>query len=137
MNLSYPLLLNVDTQSSKYLMPLGICHFSFIWAIFSRYGSGAEQSTKSILCVLPMNMFNQKVYTAFFVWLGVLLIASGLLLILRIFMVSSTLFRGVYVKLFYNLNSLSWDSGSMDVSLALKMSWKLFFNFSFSFYRIF
>ena len=84
-----------------------------------------------------MNMFNQKVYTAFFVWLGVLLIASGLLLILRIFMVSSTLFRGVYVKLFYNLNSLSRDGVSMDVSLALKMSWKLFFNFSFSFYRIF
>ena len=81
-----------------------------------------------------MNMFNQKVYTAFWVWLGVLLIASGLLLILRIFMVSSTLFRGAYVKLFYNLNSLSRDGVSMDVSLALKMSWKLFFKMFFFFH---
>ena len=68
-------------------------------------------------------MFNQKVFTIFFVWLGVLLIASLLLFIVRIFLVSSTLFRGIYVKLFYNLSlsSLSWDGVNMDVSFVKKI----------------
>ena len=66
-------------------------------------------------------MFNQKVFTIFFVWLGVLLIASLLLFIVRIFLVSSTLFRGIYVKLFYNLSSLSRDGVNMDVSFVKKL----------------
>ena len=65
-------------------------------------------------------MFNQKVFTIFFVWLGVLLIASLLLFIVRIFLVSSTLFRGIYVKWFYNLSSLSGVGVNMDVSFILK-----------------
>ena len=77
------------------------------------------------MCVLPINMFNQKVFTIFFVWLGVLLIASLLLFIVRIFLVSSTLFRGIYVRLFYNLNlsSLSRDGVNMDVSFVKKIFW--------------
>ena len=66
-------------------------------------------------------MFNQKVFTIFFVWLGVLLIASLLLFIVRIFLVSSTLFREIYVKWFYNLSSLSWDVVNMDVSFVKKL----------------
>merc|ERR1712223_1481501 len=58
---------------------------------YKDYGTAGKETTKSILCVLPINMFNQKVFTIFFVWLGVLLIASLLLSIVRIFLVSSTL----------------------------------------------
>ena len=74
-------------------------------------------------------MFNQKVFTIFFVWLGVLLIASLLLFIVRIFLVSSTLFRGIYVRLFYNL------SVNMDVSF-IKKKYFDFFQKSYTFQDI-
>ena len=83
-------------------------------------------------------MFNQKVFTIFFVWLGVLLIASLLLFIVRIFLVSSTLFRGIYVKLFYNIptTSLSRDGVNMDVSFVKKKYFELFLRFFQSFQDI-
>ena len=47
------------------------------------YGSGGDPNVRNPLCVLPLNMINQKLYTAFYVWLGVLFMASSLLLIIR------------------------------------------------------
>jgi len=78
------------------------------------FGSGGEREVKNPLCVLPLNMINQKLYTAFYIWLGVLFTASALLLIIRISLVTSTAFRGLYLKFFYGLYSSAKHGVNLD-----------------------
>ena len=73
----------------------------------SSWGPGAKQSTKSILCVLPMNMINQKVFTILYFWLGLLLMVSVMMLVLRIFLVISPTFRGICWSFIYGVDNIN------------------------------
>ena len=48
-----------------------------------RTGTGGGESTYNGLCVLPLNMVNQKFYTLFWIWLSILLVANAVMITFR------------------------------------------------------
>jgi hypothetical protein len=48
-----------------------------------RTGTGGVESTFNGLCVLPLNMVNQKFYTLFWVWLSILLVVNAFMITFR------------------------------------------------------
>ena len=88
-----------------------LCNLHFITNLkyfdcFS-YGTGGEIAKSSIQCVLPMNMINQKVFTVLYYWLGLLLMASVMMLVLRIFLVISPTFRGICWSFIYGVDNIN------------------------------
>ena len=51
--------------------------------LISRTGSAGAVSSFGGLCVLPLNMVNQKFYTLFWFWLSVLLAANAFMITFR------------------------------------------------------
>ena len=94
-----------------------VSHFQYFnFSIFHRFGVAGRDEQKSYLCVLPMNMLNQKVYGFLFYWLGFLMVASMLMLTIRVFLTVSTTFREIYLKLVYNFSSI--DVSNSDLRIA-------------------
>lgn len=82
-------------------------HFITIKYFHFSYGSAGDPAKASILCVLPMNMINQKVFTVLYYWLGLLLMASVMMLVLRIFLVISPTFRGICWSFIYGVDNIN------------------------------
>ena len=82
-------------------------HFITIKYFYFSYGSAGDPAKASILCVLPMNMINQKVFTVLYYWLGLLLMASVMMLVLRIFLVISPTFRGICWSFIYGVDNIN------------------------------
>ena len=69
-------------------------HFSF--------GNGGEKSKKWSLCVLPLNMINQKFYSFFYFWLFFLMITSLTTLVIRIGLIGSPSLREISTKFHFD-----------------------------------
>ena len=54
------------------------------------------------MCVLPLNMLNQKFYTFYFFWLWLLLLVSMAMVLTRVGFVMSEELRKINLKRFYN-----------------------------------
>lgn len=69
-------------------------HFSF--------GGGGGKATKWSLCVLPLNMINQKFYSFFYFWLFFLMITSLTTLVIRIGLIGSPSLREISTKFHFD-----------------------------------
>ena len=58
-----------------------------------RWGPGGRQENVSAICVLALNMINDKVFLIFWWWLGFLIVAGTSRLIFRMFQVKSVEFE--------------------------------------------
>ena len=88
------------------------------------FGSGGLGSKTSAMCVLPMNMINQKVFTIVYFWLALLLIASIMWITLRIFLIASSTFRKIWWSFFFGVNT---TNVSKKASGASNLSKKILF----------
>ena len=78
-----------------------------------RTGSGGSLSTFSGLCVLPLNMVNQKFYTIFFLWLIILSVLSGVMLVIRFALIFSPDCREFMMTNIYNVRHVKVASLSI------------------------
>lgn len=60
---------------------------------FHRYGSSGDVQRHDALCILPVNIINEKIYIFLWFWFVLLALISGGLLIYRIFVLSMKKFR--------------------------------------------
>ena len=72
------------------------------------------------MCVLPMNMINQKVFTIVYFWLALLLIASIMWITLRIFLIASLTFREIWWSFFFGVNTTNVSRKASEASNFLK-----------------
>ena len=72
------------------------------------------------MCVLPMNMINQKVFTIVYFWLALLLVASIMWITLRIFLIASTTFRKIWWSFFFGVNTTNVSRKASEASNFLK-----------------
>jgi len=73
-----------------------VCH---PWEYF---GGGGGKATKWSLCVLPLNMINQKFYSFFYFWLFFLMITSLTTLVIRIGLIGSPSLREISTKFHFD-----------------------------------
>ena len=76
-----------------------------IYDYFS-FGSATGGSNKWALCVLPLNMINQKFYSFFYFWLFFLMIISLTILVIRIGLIGSPSLRELSTK--FHLDGLKF-----------------------------
>jgi hypothetical protein len=75
----------------------------FCVLFFSRHGTSGEKNYIDILCVLPLNMVNQKFYTFFCFWLAFLLVSSIMTLTIRVALIVSAEFREIVINTTYGV----------------------------------
>ena len=66
------------------------------------FGGGGGKATKWSLCVLPLNMINQKFYSFFYFWLFFLMITSLTTLVIRIGLIGSPSLREISTKFHFD-----------------------------------
>ena len=71
-----------------------------------RFGLAGGETSISGLCVLPLNMINQKFYMLFWFWLSILITASFFMLTVRLILVASTDARSMRIKYFYGVRNV-------------------------------
>ena len=64
---------------------------------FHNYGPSGTVEKKDGLCVLPLNIINEKIYIFIWFWLIIITIVSGLALIYRIIVLAMPKFRVVLI----------------------------------------
>ena len=65
---------------------------------FHYFGSSGDVQRKDALCLLPLNVFHEKIYLFLWFWFAILLLLSILLAIIRIFMIMVCKFRPHILK---------------------------------------
>lgn len=65
---------------------------------FYKYGPSGTVQTHDSICVLPINIINEKIYVFLWFWLIILSAATVLSLIYHIFMMISPVFTKIYVR---------------------------------------
>ena len=71
-----------------------------------RFGTAGGKNENRGICVLPLNMINQKFYMLFWFWLSLLITASFFMLSVRMVMVFSTDARMLRVKYLYRVRNV-------------------------------
>ncbi|TRY75746.1 hypothetical protein TCAL_11109 [Tigriopus californicus] len=71
------------------------------------YGSGGQPQLTSGLCVLPLNIVNQKFYSLYWYWLSALLVVSILALTLRILQITSHDMKKFVIVYFYRIKEFN------------------------------
>merc|ERR1719427_1821169 len=66
---------------------------------YQRYGRGGGQETKNALCILSLNIVNDKVFALLWFWHGILIIAGIIRLVTRSIQVSSSSIRFFLMKM--------------------------------------
>lgn len=61
---------------------------------FHRFGSSGDVQRHDALCILPLNIINEKIYIFLWFWFVGLAILSGFMVVYRVFVLSSGKFRG-------------------------------------------
>lgn len=65
---------------------------------FRYYGPGGSEQTIEALCVLPLNVVNEKIFFALWIWYILLLFLTGLFLIYRFSVICSKFMRCIYLR---------------------------------------
>ncbi|XP_015795456.1 innexin inx1-like [Tetranychus urticae] len=65
---------------------------------FQKYGDSGDISTYDILCMLPLNVVNEKIYLFLWFWYSILLILTVLLILFRLFIVICFSLRPYFLK---------------------------------------
>lgn len=82
-----------SSMASELFPKLVHCTFTFI-------GPSGSEDSRDTLCLLPLNIVNDKIFAFLYIWFAVLLVVSGCNLIKRsILMVSSTLRSKIVLSL--------------------------------------
>jgi hypothetical protein len=77
---------------------------------FHSYGTGGGKEKIYGLCVLPLNIINQKFYTIFWIWLSVLLVLSMFAFTMRIILVISAEARDFMLRFVYGIKEFNVSS---------------------------
>ncbi|XP_015789262.1 innexin inx2 [Tetranychus urticae] len=65
---------------------------------FHRYGSSGDVQKHDSLCILPLNIINEKIYIFLWFWFVVLAVVSGWVIIERMFIICFPHFRYLYLR---------------------------------------
>lgn len=80
---------------------------SIIPPLCCRYGRGGGISKHEGLCVLPLNMVNQKFYTIFFFWLSFLLIVTSFMAFFRLLVILSKEVRDFILRYIHGIKYIN------------------------------
>merc|ERR1712020_181758 len=75
----------------------------YFFTIVNSGGIAGGQNRANAICVLPLNMLNQKYFSFLYVWMGVLVILTLLNLTIRVLMVVLPDFRTIVLNTFYGI----------------------------------
>ena len=70
---------------------------------FIRFGLTGDANNHNPLCVLPLNMINQKYFSFLYVWMGLLVVLTLGIITFRVLMVILPDFRTIVLKSFYGI----------------------------------
>ena len=70
---------------------------------FYRFGLGGGENGYNPICVLPLNMINQKYFSFLYVWMGLLVVLTLGIITFRVLMVILPDFRTIVLKSFYGI----------------------------------
>ncbi|XP_018802283.1 PREDICTED: innexin inx5 [Bactrocera latifrons] len=57
------------------------------------FGPGGSQTKRDVLCILPLNILNEKIFVFLWCWFLIMAVIAGLNLLYRLFLMSSRTFR--------------------------------------------
>ena len=64
---------------------------------FHKYGASGTVEKKDGLCVLPLNIINEKIFIFVWFWLIFLAVVSGMFIIYRIFVIAGNQLRTILI----------------------------------------
>ena len=70
---------------------------------FYRFGLAGGENAHNPICVLPLNMINQKYFSFLYVWMGLLVVLTLGIITFRVLMVILPDFRTIVLKSFYGI----------------------------------
>ena len=70
---------------------------------FYRFGLAGGENVYNPICVLPLNMINQKYFSFLYVWMGLLVVLTLGIITFRVLMVILPDFRTIVLKSFYGI----------------------------------
>ncbi len=82
--------------------------------LFQKFGGAGVAEKKDSLCVLPLNMVNQKFYTFFCIWLAVLFVLTIGNMTLRLILIISREFREIVFNVIYGTKNLKVNRKYVD-----------------------
>ena len=112
-------------------------HTFYLFEIF-RTGLGGGGSEEDVICVLPLNMINQKFFSIFYLWLAFLFVLTLVSLTIKLCLIFSKESREMVLLFVYRIKSVNvssylknWDlQNCADVFACFfsfrKLSWKRF-----------
>jgi len=87
----------LDTDEHVSVLPItGSCHLS-------TFGLAGGENAHNPICVLPLNMINQKYFSFLYVWMGLLVVLTLGIITFRVLMVILPDFRTIVLKSFYGI----------------------------------
>ena len=76
---------------------------------FGKYGQGGSIEKNDLLCLLPLNILNEKIFIILWFWFIILSVITGLLIIYRIVIMSSSRCRYIVLKKKINNSIIVYD----------------------------
>lgn len=70
---------------------------------FHKYGLSGEVERHDSICILPLNIVNEKIYIFLWFWFIILAVLTLILIIYRVFMFTSSKLRAYLFKIHYRL----------------------------------
>ncbi|XP_067648358.1 innexin inx5 [Eurosta solidaginis] len=77
---------NWNRMTSRVFPKISICDYNV-------FGPGGSQTRRDVLCILPLNILNEKMFAFLWCWFIIMAVIAGLNLLYRLFLISSRTFR--------------------------------------------